>query len=73
MNTVFNLEMIIDYFKRTGLSVKLFCKIFKLNRDEFEKILIDDLEIDMQFVYRVARCLKVELKDMFNKNYKLNF
>ncbi len=70
MNTVFNLEMIISYFKHTGLSVKLFCKIFKLNRDEFEKILIDDLDVDMGFIYSVARALKVELKDMFNKDYK---
>ena len=70
MNTVFNLEMITHYFKRTGLSVKLFCKIFKLNRDEFEKILIDDLDVDMGFIYSVARALKVELKDMFNKDYK---
>lgn len=70
MNTVFDLEMIINYFKRTQLSVKLFCKIFKLNRDNFEKILIDDLDVDIQFVYQVARALKIELKDMFNKDYK---
>ncbi len=72
MNTVLNLEMIIDYFKRTQLTVKLFCKIFKLNRDEFEKILIDDLEVDIHTIYDVAKALKVELKDMFNKNYKFN-
>ena len=45
-------------------------KIFKLNRDDFEKILIDDLDVGSQFVYSVANALKVELKDMFNKNYK---
>lgn len=70
MNTVLNLEMIINYFKRTKLSVKLFCKIFKLNRDDFEKVLIDDWDVDLEFVYNVAKALKVELKDMFNKDYK---
>lgn len=70
MNTVFNLDMIINYFKRTRLSVKLFCKIYKLDRDKFEKILVDDLDVGSQFVYTVAKALKVELKDMFNKEYK---
>lgn len=71
MNTVFNLQMIINYFKRTQLSVKLFCKIYKLNRDDFEKILIDNLDVGSQFVYDTAKALKVELKDMFNTKYRL--
>ncbi|MBQ7798282.1 MAG: hypothetical protein IJ371_04090 [Clostridia bacterium] len=73
MNTIFNLEMIIDYFKRTRLSVKLFCKIYKLNRDDFEKILVDDIDVSSQFVYDLSKILKVELKDMFNKNYKFDY
>ena len=72
MNTIFNLEMIINYFKRTQLSVKLFCKIHKLNRDDFEKILIDDLNVGSQFVYDTAKALKVELKDMFSQDYKFD-
>ena len=70
MNTIFNLEMIINYFKRTQLSVKSFCKIHKLNRDDFEKILIDDLDVGSHFVYDVAMALGVKFKDMFNKDYK---
>ena len=65
--------MIIDYFKRTRLSVKLFCKIYKLNRDDFEKILVDDIDVSSQFVYDLSKILKVELKDMFNKNYKFDY
>lgn len=72
MNTIFNLEMIINYFKSTQLSVKLFCKIYNLNRDEFEKILIDNINISSQFLYDVSKALRVNLKDMFNKNYKFD-
>ncbi len=72
MNTVLNLEMIIDYFKRTKLSVKLFCKIHKLNRDDFEKILIDDLDVDIQSIYAASKAFNVPMKDMFNKDYKFN-
>ena len=70
MNTVLNLEMITNYFKRTGLSVKRFCKIYNLNRDEFEQILVDDIDISIDFIYAVSKALKVRLKDMFNKDYK---
>lgn len=66
MKTVININLIKDYIKDNNLTNPEFCKLCKISALTFERIMKDDLEVDLTAIFRISRILDVRLCEMFN-------
>ena len=64
MNKIFRIERVREFIKVNKLNVKGFCKQCGISMGSYYKFANDNTDIDIRVLYRIARFMKVEMKDL---------
>ena len=61
----YNCEIIQDYIKRKGISVREFCRTCGISYCHYRKVLNQDGSISIDTLFKIARFLKIPFDSMF--------
>ncbi len=62
-----NVELILEYMKKNGMSKTKFARECKIAVSSLNMVLDGSLNIGMKVILKIARYMKIEIKDMFIK------
>ena len=67
MKNIIKIELIENYIHTHNLTKKIFCVQCKIRIEELEKILTNNLDINILSLFKVAKILNIQLYELFNK------
>lgn len=62
-----NKELIEKFISDNNLSKSGFCKLCKISHQTFDKIMGDEDSLTLSPVFKIARVMKIHIKDIFYK------
>ena len=65
MGNKINIELIETYIKENSLSKTRFCQKCKIDLRTYEKIMNNDLKIDLKVLFKVAKVMNIKVYEMF--------
>ena len=65
MEDKINMELIEKYIKENNLSKTQFCQKCKIGLRSYEKLMNNNLEIDLRVFVKVAKVMNIRLCEMF--------
>lgn len=68
MKKIIKTEVIENYLKDNKLSKTKFCKMCKISLSTFHKAMSNNLNFGIVAMFKMARVMRVELKELFVKN-----
>lgn len=66
MRQLVNVDLIKEHIKTNNLTKREFCKQCNISVSTLYKILQGKTNFDLVFIFRIAKSMKVEVKDLFN-------
>ena len=61
------INLILDFMKIYNFSKTGFCKLCKISKKSFNKIMLNNLDFCPYYLYNISLVLNIYLYDLFNK------
>ena len=66
-NKLINKELIERFMSDNNLSKSAFCRLCKISHQTFDKIMGNEESLTLSPVFKIARVMKIHIKDIFYK------
>lgn len=61
----FNYQIMQNYVKKNGLTIKKFCEMCKIKYYQYRQIVKDDVKVCVSVLYKVSLIIRVPFCEMF--------
>lgn len=67
MENIIKTEVILEFMEKNNLSPTAFCRLCKISKSSYDKIMNNDLRVKIRTVLKIMVAMKIRLNQLVNQ------